>query len=86
MNKTDNPTVQRLMGLIDDFAGAYRIYGPQDEPVVKSRQTLEAELTRLFTPLNNDALYGMYSEPSSDSEMLEFARAVEKAHGIGGKS
>jgi hypothetical protein len=29
--------------------------------------------------LTDDEIYGMYSEPSSDAEMIEFARAVEAA-------
>ncbi len=29
--------------------------------------------------LTADEIYGMYSEPSSDAEMVEFARAVEAA-------
>lgn len=33
-------------------------------------------------PLTDEQIYGMYSEPSSDAEMLEFARAIEAAHGI----
>ena len=33
-------------------------------------------------PLTEEEIYGMYSEPSSDAEMVEFARAVERAHGI----
>ena len=35
-------------------------------------------------PLTDQQIYEMYSEPSSDAEMLEFARAIEAAHGIGG--
>lgn len=34
-------------------------------------------------PLTEEEIYGMYSEPSSDAEMVEFARAIERAHGIG---
>jgi hypothetical protein len=33
-------------------------------------------------PLPVDQIYEMYSEPSSDAEMVEFARAIERAHGI----
>ena len=33
-------------------------------------------------PLTEEEIYGMYSEPSSDAEMVEFARAIERAHGI----
>lgn len=33
-------------------------------------------------PLTDDQIYDMYNEPRSDAEMLEFARAIEAAHGI----
>ena len=33
-------------------------------------------------PLTDDEIYGMYNEPRSDAEMVEFARAIEAAHGI----
>ena len=36
-------------------------------------------------PLTDDQIYEMYNEPRSDAEMLEFARALEAAHGIGEK-
>lgn len=35
-------------------------------------------------PLTEEEIYEMYSEPSSDAEMVEFARAIERAHKIGG--
>ena len=33
-------------------------------------------------PLTDAQIYDMYNEPRSDAEMLEFARAIEAAHGI----
>ena len=36
-------------------------------------------------PLTDDQIYDMYNEPRSDAEMLEFARAIEAAHGIKGQ-
>ena len=35
-------------------------------------------------PLTDEQIMEMYSEPRSDAEMIEFARAIERAHGIGG--
>ena len=35
-------------------------------------------------PLTDEQIYDMYNEPRSDAEMLEFARAIEAAHGIKG--
>jgi len=37
-------------------------------------------------PLTDDQIYEMYNEPRSDAEMLEFARAIEAAHGIKGEA
>jgi hypothetical protein len=34
-------------------------------------------------PLADWEIYSLYSEPCSDAEMVEFARAIEAAHGIG---
>ena len=33
-------------------------------------------------PLTDDQIMEMYNEPRSDAEMIEFARAIEAAHGI----
>jgi len=33
-------------------------------------------------PLTDEQIKDMYNEPRSDAEMLEFARAIEAAHGI----
>ena len=33
-------------------------------------------------PLSNQKIIEMYNEPRSDAEMIEFARAIEAAHGI----
>lgn len=47
------------------------------------------EGTELYTspqpskPLTDEQIMEMYNEPRSDAEMLEFARAIEAAHGIG---
>ena len=47
---------------------------PVQEPYPNSHQR---------KPLTVDQIYEMYSEPRSDAEMVEFARAIEAAHGIG---
>ena len=33
-------------------------------------------------PLTEEEIYEMYNEPRSDAEMVDFARAIEQAHGI----
>lgn len=35
-------------------------------------------------PLTDEQIMEMYNEPRSDAEMIEFARAIEAAHGIKG--
>ena len=79
-------TVTRLMGLIE----AYRTAGGREEHWAR-KDALEAELTRLFTPLSDEQIatifknqLGYFIVPTQDD--TAFARAVEKAHGIGGES
>lgn len=36
-----------------------------------------------LVPLTDEEIYEMYNEPSSDAEMVAFARAIERAHKIG---
>ena len=37
-------------------------------------------------PLTDEQIMEMYNEPRSDAEMIEFARAIEAAHGIKGEA
>jgi hypothetical protein len=48
-------------------------------------ETLNDKVMHLMAerkPLTDEQIYEMYNEPRSDAEMLEFARAIEAAHGI----
>lgn len=79
-------TVTRLLALADDYADERRL-GFSQEDVQTKRQALHDELTRLFTPLSDGRIracapYGM--QHMTDGVIRELARAVEKAHGIGG--
>lgn len=83
-------TVTRLMDLADQFAGAYRIYGSQAEPVLNARQALQDELQRLFTPLSDEQIATVYFgatgqslRPQNSVLAHKFARAIEHQHGIG---
>ena len=63
---------------------------------VKTTAALVAEIKRLIEvigsmalnmqpaskPLTDEQIMEMYNEPRSDAEMIEFARAIEAAHGI----
>lgn len=79
-------TVTRLMGLIE----AYRTAGGREEHWAR-KDALEAELTRLFTPLSDEEIKqsvgagGEYWE-SSKIYIKAIFQAAEKAHGIGGES
>lgn len=54
------------------------------EAMIAVLATLQ-EVQRQREPLSDSTLVTMYAEcPRSDAEMIEFARAIERAHGIGG--
>ena len=55
---------------------AYRLPGENRQPLYTSPQPSK--------PLTDEQIMEMYNEPRSDAEMLEFARAIEAAHGIKG--
>ena len=77
-----NDTVNRLMGMIEDYGLICKLGLNQAEP----RQALEAELVRLFTPLSDEQIHNADPMPHCmfDSQRIEFARAIEAAHGITG--
>ena len=55
---------------------AYRLPGENRQPLYTSPQPSK--------PLTDEQIMEMYNESRSDAEMLEFARAIEVAHGIKG--
>ena len=58
----------------------------------RSRRELARRIVALYTsppvskPLTDEQIMEMYNEPRSDAEMIEFARAIEAAHGIKGSA
>jgi hypothetical protein len=54
---------------------------PEQEPVMwLNRQPLYTHPPRReWRGLTDEEIYPLYSEPSSDAEMVEFARAIEAA-------
>ena len=50
--------------------------------IIDHMATLEWFAQPAPVPLTDEQIYGMYNEPRSDAEMVEFARAIERAHGI----
>ena len=58
---------------------------PEQEPSQFGSPKMQALILAKLAqrkPLTDDEIYGMYNEPRSDAEMVEFARAIEAAHGI----
>lgn len=92
-------TVARLMRLVDDYAALRGNWdsGNTSETtphlVVSARQALEAELTRLFTPLSDEQIATVYFgatgqslRPQDNVLAHKFTKAIEQQHGIGGES
>lgn len=87
-----NDTVQKLMGLADDYADERRL-GFSQEDVQAKRQALHDELTRLFTPLSDEqiqegvrAWFVTDIVPGQDPFLRRMRAAINAAHGIGGES
>ena len=76
--------------LIADLLSALEYHTEQTRPIEFSRVAIEAAREYLrkpaqpSKPLTDEQIIEMYNEPRSDAEMLEFARAIEAAHGIKG--
>ena len=54
------------------------------EPMPNANYKVTATVAPQRKPLTDEQIIEMYNEPRSDAEMLEFARAIEAAHGIKG--
>lgn len=86
-------TVTRLMELADEYADSAEAKGKGHPKYAEARQALEAELTRLFTPLTEVQIATVYFgateqslRPQDNVLAHKFARLVEFQHGIGGES
>lgn len=63
-------------------AAGYVEFGSIQAVEALVRQVLRDMLNR--APIPADVLVGMYDEsPTGDADMIEFARAIERTHGIG---
>lgn len=76
-----NATVTKLMALADEYAHWNRWTGESQTKV--ARQALEAELTRLFTPLTDEQIITKWMD--GRVPVLNFAREIEACHGITGE-
>lgn len=92
-------TVTRLMELADRYAANYRAHytpaGCENVNITDARQALEAELTRLFTPLSDEQIESgrkdMFSTgnpfcPCDRKTMRKAVQWAERQHSIGGES
>lgn len=81
-------TVTRLMALVDSAIAAAGKHKPSSS--VDYRAAIEAELTRLFTPLSADEKLRIALDCNmrvrTGLGAYKYATAIEAAHGIGGES
>lgn len=84
-------TVKRIMDLADTYGNAIERGGYQAENA--SRQALQDELVRLFTPLTDEQIATVYFgateqslRPQDNVLAHKFARAIEFQHGTGEKN
>mgnify|MGYP003414044653 CR=1 FL=1 len=94
-----NDTVTKILALADDYAdvsvGYEECRATQDD-LDAARQALQDELTRLFTPLSDAAIYAIERDawskyagtPVAVNTTLSsvVARMIETAHGITGET
>ena len=84
-----NDTVTKLMALVDDaIAASHEI----NHDYTITRQALQDELVRLFTPLTDEQIATVYFgateqslRPQDNVLAHKFARAIEFQHGITGE-
>lgn len=86
-------TVQKLMALADAYAEWTLAEGNEHPTYARTRQALEAELTRLFTPLSEGTMARYLREVDPDIRedlcaysFCEGARFAEKHRGITGET
>jgi len=70
-------------GMMNDDGKIYDCICPEEHDRVEGEYTVPLYTTPpQRKPLSNQKIIEMYNEPRSDAEMIEFARAIEAAHGI----
>ena len=68
---------------MNDDGKIYDCICPEEHDRVEGEYTVPLYTTPPHRkPLSNQKIIEMYNEPRSDAEMIEFARAIEAAHGI----
>lgn len=84
-------TVTRLLAIADVYADRFhearkRHTAETAHDRSAARQLLEAELTRLFTPLSDEQIEELWPCPKGTNSIQTLFRICEHAHGIGGES
>lgn len=74
-------TVTRLMALADDYADWAMAKGQEHPAYLQTRQALQDELQKLFTPLSDDVILEKWMD--GRVPVLNFAHEIEAMHGIG---
>lgn len=86
-----NDIVTRLMALADDYAMSRTQYGVFADEVSNTRQVLQDELQKLFTPLSDEQIEEVwkahvlpgFTDRQKFYSPHVFTRLIEQAHGIG---
>ena len=79
--KSRKDEIQRLLVKHGDFADYWKEYEATKQP---QAEAVPPDVARDAAPIPDHELVTMYDErPTSDLEMIEFAREVERRHGIG---
>lgn len=71
VENTEYPELERFADLVAKHTLAN--IGPEEA---------DGQAVNRRKPMTDDQIMEMYNEPRSDAEMIEFARAIEAAHGI----
>jgi len=83
---TSPPASKPWIGLTEeDRVEIWKKSSSIDGAINATESKLREKNAQPSKPLTDEQIIEMYNEPRSDAEMLEFARAIEAAHGITGE-
>lgn len=78
-------SIDKILSLADEYASQSKRSG-EGRLTHAARQALEAELTRLFTPLSDEQIKQACKETWVFDTAKQWVSNVEAMHGIGGES
>jgi hypothetical protein len=74
-----SPASDSMIGKTDENGSAYHIITTSKKTANNAVPLYTHPPRRAWQGLTEEEIYPLYSEPSSDAEMVEFARAIEAA-------